>query len=331
VSVSYVGFIVLIGACLLRTFTPFSAADDDAGSANIIINIVTLVAATAITVVAVCQSAPVHYLVYFWGPPVVWNLALKDVIKLRLFCPNWEQIFQFFVVLACLEFTVAAFFYRECLSVVIVAVALLQFRLSSSGSRLWLRTAWLGLNLCLCAFTFQPSIGKERNVNLVLLAGVISALASLVLLKMTKHPIRRWAQQLLIYLTLSGVCVYLSSYSEAPMTVVHIASWIIFATGVPIGLAMTPPRVVARLLAMSMALQAAYILLSLSYEGLFLFFLIATLGIWVRMEYDDSAVRHHQERNSTSLSAFLRTKCNVNSHTKSGLRDSLSVRAWTAY
>ena len=298
ISVSYVGFIFLIGTNLLKNFTPFGNGHGLAGRRGNagMLNAATLFSAVVLAAISIGQNAPLHYLVYFLCPVPIWNVALRDAATLTAVWIRREHVVQFLIVLACLEVTVVSFFHRQALSVVIILVALLQLR----PSRLvWLKPLWMALNLCLCLFTFQPSVGRDRNSLLVFSGGVVSAIAF--------AAARRGGGGappviLTVYLCLSGVCVWLASLSVplVPMAVVHVASWFMFLTAVPAAMALTQATILPRLVAICMALQVCYILLSLSYEGLFLLCLMATMATFMVMEH---AVNYssHQSLNTLSV------------------------------
>ena len=289
ISVSYVGFIFLIGTNLLKNFTPFGGGHGLSGRRENawMLNVATLFSAVVLAALCVGQSAPLHYLVYFLCPVAIWSVALRDAATLTAVWIRREHVVQFLIVLACLEVTVVSFFHRQALSVVIVTVALLQLRPSR---RVWLKHLWMALNLCLCLFTFQPSVGKDRNSLLVFAGGVISAVAFAVARRGGGAP----PVMLTVYLCLSGVCVWLASLSVAlvPMAVVHVASWFMFLTAIPAAMALTEATILPRLVALCMALQVCYILLSLSYEGLFLLCLMATMATFTVLEHATNYSSH---------------------------------------
>ena len=298
VSASYVGLIALIAVKLLKDFTPFgSGCGQGVGSRSMWrLDAATCLTAVVLVVISVCQNAPLHYLVYFLCPVAIWNLALRDAAALTAVRVRREHVLMFLLVLACLEVTVVSFFRRQALSAVIVTVALLVMPSSRSAR---LKYLWMALNVCLCVFTFQPSVGKERSNLLVFAGSAVSAVAFAITLSLSSSGGRVEAVSpssviLPVYLILSGGCVWLASTPAplVPMAAVHLASWFMFLTAIPTAIAFTKATVLPRLLALCMALQVCYILLSLSYEGLFLLSLMATLGTFLVMEHAASYLSH---------------------------------------
>lgn len=300
VSASYVGLIVLIAVKLLKDFTPFGSGHG-AGYQNARrLDAATFLTAVVIVIMSVSQNAPPHYLVYFLCPVAIWSMALRDAATLTAVRIRREQVLMFLVVLACLEVTVVSFFRRQALSAVIVTVALLLVRPSWSA---WMKPLWMALNVCLCVFTFQPSVGKDRDNLLVFAGSVVSAVVFAIALSLSSSGGRSGVPSAILtsYLVLSGVCVWLASSSAplVPIAVVHLASWFMFFTAIPAAIAFTKATLLPRLVALCMALQVCYILLSLSYEGLFLLCLMATLGTFLVMEHAASYLSHQ------SLSVLL--------------------------
>ena len=299
VSASYVGLIVLIAVKLLKDFTPFgSGRGQGTGHRDAWrLHAATCLTAVVLVIVSVSQNAPPHYLLYFLCPVAIWNMALRDAAALTAVRIRQEHVLMFLLLLACLEVTVVSFFRRQALSAVIVtvAVALLLIRPSRSA---WIKHLWMAFNVCLCLFTFQPSVGKDRSNLLVFAGSVVSAVAFAIALSLSSSGggsgVPLSSVILPSYLVLGGACVWLASSPAplVPIAAVHLASWFMFLTAVPAAIAFTRAAVLPRLVALCMALQVCYILLSLSYEGLFLLCLMATLGTFLVMEHAASYLSH---------------------------------------
>lgn len=80
-----------------------------------------------------------------------------------------------------------------------------------------------------------------------------------------------------------------ASLSPAVTSLVHVVSWAAFLSGLPLGVVATSgsASVLPRLLALCSALQSAYVLLSLSFEGFFLLCLACSLFAWLAMEHNE--------------------------------------------
>ncbi|TRY73706.1 hypothetical protein TCAL_00914 [Tigriopus californicus] len=236
-----------------------------------------------------CQNVPYHYFIYYITP----------VILIRALCSEWSSmkvnqaslslpVVVPLILVMSTELLICAFFDRRWLSLAIVLVTLLQRYLGETKSKL-LRASWVICNLALCGFSFQPSVMKEHNPALVLLAGLGSALVSgWFTQKVLKTSM---FSGLLVFLVTSGICSWISLIQEF-RTLAQCVSWIVFLGGVPLALA-RPSKAFERLLRVSMALMSSYILLSLTYEGLFLLTLIITMAIYILMEFHENV--YHQK------------------------------------
>jgi phosphatidylinositol glycan class N len=197
---------------------------------------------------------------------------------------------------------VASFFERRLLAPAILLGAVYQLRQSQDHSFI-AKATYSVLSILLSLFTFQVSVGRSRSELQVLLAGVSTVILTQVLLRITRSRLPRNTNVILsAYLCLSGLCVLLSSsqwVSEVTwlLRAVQTTSWTILLTGIPVALLGTKPILLQRMLALFMALQSAYMLLALSYEGLLLLVLGALLCAWVHMEFTD----RNQHRNLTEL------------------------------
>lgn len=81
----------------------------------------------------------------------------------------------------------------------------------------------------------------------------------------------------IFYLVLSSLCVWASNAQQqvgAVKSLSQTAGWLVMLTSLTVAL-LTEPLLLPRLLALSIALQSMYLLLSLSYEGLFLLCLVS--------------------------------------------------------
>ena len=243
------------------------------------------------------QNVPWHYLCYYSAPVIVWYLTLKEVLSIKFSNVQsgnrYLTLLKILFLLAVPELLFGAFFERRILSVAIFLVTLYQLTLSSSAQPLSLKVGWIVMNLVLAIFTFQPSISKDRNGFLVLGASLLASglQASVSYACRQSQSSLRFSTSLvhLAYLALSGICVTLSNNAtDSTKSSVQFVSWILFVTGIPLSLFLSNPNLLPRLSTLLSALLTSYILLSLSYEGLFLLALMGTLTIWLVMEYNES-------------------------------------------
>lgn len=303
ISLSYIGFVVLLSTRLLINFTFLAQVEPLGGVVTLILNVTTLVTVVLVAISTLGQNVPLHFLCYYSAPVIVWHLTLRDVLRVRLANVQsgnrYLTVLKILFPLVVLELLVGAFFDRRVLSVAIFLVCLYQLvRISPSSQPLYLKVAWIFMNLVLAAFTFQPSVSKDRNSTLVLAAGFLASgvqAATSFAGRRQQAPessLRATVSCCLFpaYLAVSGVCVAASANYTGLVdsSKVQMVSWTVFLSGLPLSLLLSRPNLLPRLSSLLGALLSSYILLSLSYEGLFLLALIGTLTIWLIMEYNES-------------------------------------------
>jgi phosphatidylinositol glycan class N len=298
VSLSYVGFILLVSASIAKNFMAF-ILKDIASRTRLRLNVLTAITSMIVCFVYQVQNTPWHYIFYYLTPVLIWHLLVVEVLPIKLES-IWSltKIAKFCFIGFIIECTVLSFHQRHFLIPVIIGITLCQImiaRKKSSSTKLLL--AYIVLSLALCAFTLQPSIGKERNNYLVLTATILSLVGAQ--LASTKDMILK------LVLLLSGICVCLSTILEpgsVPKLLIQGLSWTVFLSGVPLAMRSNAMPTL-RLVSVSIALQASYIILSLSYEGLFMLCLMATMYSWVCMEsgeVDQVTLFHDRERKVVS-------------------------------
>lgn len=119
----------------------------------------------------------------------------------------------------------------------------------------------------------------------VAVSGIISAISALALFRSFITPLRQSQGKIssvpiymgIFYLVLSSLCVWASNAQQqvgAVKSLSQTAGWLVMLTSLTVAL-LTEPLLLPRLLALSIALQSMYLLLSLSYEGLFLLCLVS--------------------------------------------------------
>jgi hypothetical protein len=120
----------------------------------------------------------------------------------------------------------------------------------------------------------------------VAISGIISAISALALFRSFITSLRQSQSKIssvpiymgIFYLVLSSLCVWATNAHQQISTVKSLsqtAGWFVMLTSLTVAL-LTEPLLLPRLLALSIALQSMYLLLSLSYEGLFLLCLVST-------------------------------------------------------
>lgn len=286
-SISYISFILLTLTSVIKHFSIIVQLCDSQDTP--FLSLFFLAFSILAGFLTLCQNVPYHYFIYYITPVILIRALFSEWsgMKITQSAVSLPVIVPL-VLLVNIELLICAFFDRRCLSLAIILVTILQGIQGETKSKT-LKMSWVICNLALCGFTFQPSVMKEHNPVLVLLAGVSSSLAS----AWFSHKVFKTSvfSGSIIFLIVSGVCSWISLFQEY-RTMAQCVSWIVFLGGVPLAL-LKPSKAFERLFRVSMALMSSYILLSLTYEGLFLLTLITTMGIYILMEFHENV--YHQK------------------------------------
>ena len=115
-------------------------------------------------------------------------------------------------------------------------------------------------------------------------SGILSAISALALFRYFIGALRQSYSKMssvpiylgIIYLVLSSLCVWATNtYTHGSIkSLSQTVGWVVMLTSLTVAL-LTEPLLFPRLLALSIGLQSMYLLLSLSYEGLFLLCLVS--------------------------------------------------------
>ena len=188
----------------------------------------------------------------------------------------------------------ASFFDRRFLSLAILIMMVWQLWTCKSVDSWILKLMWVIMCLVLLSFSFQPSVGKEKNYRLSIVAGLVGATLLFGCVVTSRYNFKSdvITKRLLMvfgasYLIISGFCGYASTVEYLQTFYInpcHIIAWTILLSALPCALS-TEAVLLPRLASLSVALESIYLLLSITYEGLFLSSLIGTMVIWVLLEH----------------------------------------------
>ena len=279
-SLSYIGFIIYVILSVLKEYTSLFLVQKSQLSPKLLLvfGIIYSLAST------IGQNVPLHFFCYYFSPFYVWNNVLQIVFSLQM-APNQSKQFKelsivFILALIVIEALVLAFFDRRALTIALVTLMLVQ--LPHKPRRLH-KILWICLNLSLMAFTFQPSVGKERLPYLVLLSsGIASIISAFIIYK--KKFLTKNLMVLSCYLLLSGLCVMFSTNMNY-LSVITKISWFLMISALPLAIC-DGNALLKRLLSLNLALLSMYNLFSLTYEALFLTCLTLTLLFWLLIEHE---------------------------------------------
>uniref|UniRef100_A0A2C9JNT5 GPI ethanolamine phosphate transferase 1 n=1 Tax=Biomphalaria glabrata TaxID=6526 RepID=A0A2C9JNT5_BIOGL len=271
--------------------------------------------AIIITVLLYVQSLPFMCYTYCLLPVLLWykffqgwsvmteafqaaveNQLLRDIIVSMSFCA------------VGLEIVILSFYYRELLSLGLVALSAWPL-VTYYWYGLWPASTatcigWSVTCLLVAVFPILPVASKHTQYHLVLISGVLTVLIGFTLVfkyfTTVKHSLKYlWILQLTL-ISFSVLTVKLTSDSiiggKGLPLACQFTSW--FVLGVSIVLPMlSPTTLYHRLMSLILSMFSPYLLLSITYEGLFLMSLISLLYFWLQMEFEalDSSGRNVSE------------------------------------
>jgi phosphatidylinositol glycan class N len=254
-----------------------------------------------------CQSSPILYYFYYSLPIVCWAYVWRKrstfLHVYHLLKQNPSRVFKVVVaiifVLCGLELLVLSFFFRRALSIVLLILSLWPYLTELVSSNFKVCVSWTVSCLLLAVFPHLPVVGRDANYTLVILAGVSASLTCLFLLRLPRlrfilttpdSGVPRPNHLLLIQCVLLFVSAFVPAITNryfaqkaAIPFIINIFSWfnLLFSlTTVHFG----PKSLPGRLLHIVLSLYTVFILLSTTFEALFVLLLCVTLYLWLSME-----------------------------------------------
>ena len=204
------------------------------------------------------------------------------------------------LVLCGLELLVLSFFHRQVLSLLLCLLSLWPYLTELRARELKLCLAWSGACVTLSLFPLLPVVGRNPNYYLVVLAGVLTALAtvgvfsfpqlrySLSFSSFTKFPSPRhlFNLQSALLMVASFIPMFTNWFfaqKEAIPLLIHLFSWsnLLLSVTLP---HFGPASVTGRLLHIFLCLYTTFVLLSTSFEALFVVLLCGCLYLWLASE-----------------------------------------------
>ncbi|XP_038077631.1 GPI ethanolamine phosphate transferase 1-like [Patiria miniata] len=259
--------------------------------------------AAVIVVLLTIQSSPLMYYVYCLLPVPLWYTAAKQyrvfyrAISHTVSTIGFCKVIGYLVLgVIAMEIVVLSMFWREVLSLGLVGIALWPFFTELRKHSKGLVAGWTVSCLAVAVFPMLPVVGRDANINLVTLAGVLFLLSSLAaLLYLRAHrrpptnPIHPAIGPLQLLILLLSVYIVNSTWASLankrglPLTN-QCLSWAIFGSSFLIP-GLTSLDVVSRLLSTAMAFAAVFLLTSTSHEGLFCIALCYLMFFWLLCEH----------------------------------------------
>lgn len=260
-----------------------------------------------VSLLLIVQSSPLLYYAYYTLAIVCWSSAWRKRAVLyrawQLGKVNKSRLFQLTVVLVCvlsgLESLVVSFFHREILCLLFVLLSLWPYFEGLHTKDRKLCVSWTAVCLTLSIFPLLPVIGRSANYYFVILAGLSTSVASFVMLSvphlgyvLTSSSSSVSTSNFL--LLLQNILLANSSFvpfftnwffasKEAIPFIIHLFSW--FNLFSSVSLPHFGPRALpGRLFHIFLSLYTTFILLSTSFEAVFLLLLCFCLFLWLSIE-----------------------------------------------
>lgn len=250
------------------------------------------------------QRIPLQVAIFFVLPIVCWlPCNAPHAVRLLFDIRTWLFVFAADVL-------VWTFFYRAVLGGLMLVLPVVYVLTTYNGTRRGLLTrnvVWLVTCAMLGAFTLLPVVGKSSHMDntLILQLSIVAWLLKLTgstwlsagkPSKRTTIDIVNW----LLFCCAAGIVIYVADGFEKQRglnIVVQTAAWSI--SGVVLMLILWQPRGDAsRLSRIANAFSVPFVLMSLSYEPLFLLVLAVNLNAWLRME--------RSERSTSAATSAMR-------------------------
>ena len=257
------------------------------------------------------QSSPILYYLYYTLAVLTWSYLWENrsllMSAVQMARQNLAKTFQvtatFFLVLCGLELLVLSFFFREILTLLLLLLSLWPYFTQLLPDHLKLSLAWTGSCLILAIFPLLPVVGRSSNYPIVTASGLIALVCFIVCWKRWKHyiltPDSSDIHSKLI--TFQAVILGLASFvpiltnrffvqKEAIPALINAFSWfsLLYSFISPF---LGPRSLPGRLLHITLSFFTVFLLLSTSFEAIFVLVLCVCLYIWLLLE-EELAGRH---------------------------------------
>ena len=253
------------------------------------------------------QSSSILYYFYYLLPTVCCTYAWRHrgfiLHTWRVTKLHPVHIFKGIAVLLCvvfgLELLVLSFYFRQVLSVMLVFVSMWPYLTELVRKQLKLCVLWTICCLLLAVFPLLPVVGRNSNYILVLIPGVSGAVVCFGLLSLPQIKYLLCTPDVgvpkpVTLLRIQGVLLavasfipavsnwYFSQKSSIPV-LLNLFSWfnLLLSFVAPF---FGPKSLTGRLLHTGLSLYTVFILLSTSFEAVFILLLCVTLYLWLIAE-----------------------------------------------
>uniref|UniRef100_A0A182JZE9 GPI ethanolamine phosphate transferase 1 n=1 Tax=Anopheles christyi TaxID=43041 RepID=A0A182JZE9_9DIPT len=245
---------------------------------NRTIAVMAVLVALTVTIYNLAQNTPTVVVLYFVIPVALWGYIGSHW---RQYAPRLQgkaAIYSTGFIVAA-EALVFAFMDRKLLAPLLWIHCLLVVQPllgRKHTSNRWLVWHWIAFNLLLSGFFLLPTIGRDSsNVYLLCLAIIAWTATNITIVNQSKHSFMFKCIAVLVQLLQAVNFLYLIILIESSAIVPQWSLLVPFFTSTSV-----PDRI----LALFSGLSGPYMMLSLSYEPLFLLCFCYTLYLWLNVE-----------------------------------------------
>nr|XP_054748696.1 GPI ethanolamine phosphate transferase 1-like [Lytechinus pictus] len=302
VTLSYLGWMAYILHILLMYHTNLTKPTKPCNHGNThpaLLPAFCLIAGLIVVLLAL-QSSPVNYYIYALTPVPLWYAVInrwevfyRSLIHIATRHSSLEIAGYGILGVVAIETLVLSLFYRMVISVGLMGVALWPLCSGVKHKNKRYGAGWLMSCLVLAIFPMLPVVGRDPNIPLVVLAGILSAISAYILFRhllrqqssTSINPLLTWLQ--IAFLLISVIVVYITwiriTNKEGVPLPNKIFSWTMLLAAFVLP-SFSSVMIGHRLLGVALSLSTVYMLLSTSHEGLFCLCLCYVMFFWILCE-----------------------------------------------
>ncbi|XP_067652638.1 GPI ethanolamine phosphate transferase 1-like [Haliotis asinina] len=337
IVLSFLGWMVYILQQVLHNHTWFCAGRSNRVTSPLCyINMAATALAAIVSLLLFIQSSPITYYLYCLLPVLLWAKVVEAEVRLQVLkravsvCYNNKHVLAVTASVACsmlgLEIVVQGFFQRELLSIGLICIAFWSVTSGVINTSKFSAYGWLLSCVLLAVFPLLPVVGRNANYILVLASGMLAFLLGAVMVyqlgvltSRDKNNNRMsgviMGIQLLMILAAVGLVKSTSDgikQRQGVPTYNHIISWAMLGLS-PVWPLLTSTNLPERLASVGLTFIGPYLLMSITYESMFLLVLLSLLYFWLHMEHNLTEERSRKLLSHTDFTANNYLKSHHNS------------------
>ncbi|CAB0011765.1 unnamed protein product [Nesidiocoris tenuis] len=257
-----------------------------------------LVILLLVSLLYLLQSLPWLFYVYIVLPVILWwkaadylwTISLSSLMRsiARPSIAVWLAL-----LVGGVELMVTSFFHRWVLSIGMAAFSIYPFAFPRSAIR-WkfARILWSGSSLLLAVFPLLPTVGVSKQTALVVISGLVWLLIAALALSIdrtSKNDFFFTLTRMQMFLIVSAICnvIYIDSCYSRGIGLTDVGqfiSWALLLADLLVCMLFLADEPRTRVFSVSLALGVPFLMLSVSFESLFLPILTIFMVSWFLLE-----------------------------------------------